>query len=492
MTMPLQTVSRVMLVLMLLLVGRVAGVEQPAGVVATGTRWATPYYVVESGAPGPVVMIFGGLHGNEPAGAEAADQIRTWKLTRGKLLVLPRANLAGLTAATRTMPDEPAGQRDLNRNFPRRDGDVPRGELAEGIWELVKQTKPDWLIDLHEGYDFHQVNSDSVGSTIIHFNTEEITPIVDAMLERVNEGIEDPKRKLVALRAGGPVDGSLARAAMKRLKISSMILETTSKGQRLPVRVRQHRLMVHHLLSHLKMIEQGAHRMVSQGKSDRLRIALFDDGGVGGRGVPRLESILDKGGAVVRRIDGVDIRGGVLKQFDVAIFSGGTASGQAKALGEAGGRQMRDFVQDGGGFVGVCAGAYLATAGYDWSLKIVDARTLHQGNQWNRGRGQVEMTLTDEGRKLLGELKSPIPVLYANGPIVGPAMLDAIPDFRPLAIYKTELAENDTPKGLMVQTPAILVGAFGRGRAVAISPHPEQTDGLEGMTLRLVEWAAGR
>ncbi|MFA5189344.1 MAG: hypothetical protein WC740_01380 [Verrucomicrobiia bacterium] len=42
--------------------------EQPAGMIASGTPSATPYYVRDSGVTGPTVVITGGVHGNEPAG----------------------------------------------------------------------------------------------------------------------------------------------------------------------------------------------------------------------------------------------------------------------------------------------------------------------------------------------------------------------------------------------------------------------------------------
>ncbi|MEX2213901.1 MAG: succinylglutamate desuccinylase/aspartoacylase family protein [Phycisphaeraceae bacterium] len=481
-----------MFTILLLIVSSVSGAQQPAGVILKDTKWATPWYVITGDKPGPTVMIIGGAHGNEPAGAYAAEEIRTWRIAKGKLIILPRANVPGLDANTRFLPDAPAEVRDLNRNYPRKADDQPHGELANAIWALVKDAKPDWLIDLHEGYDFHQLNNDSVGSSIIHFNTPDVTPLVDGMLARVNKAIEDPKRQLIALRASGPVDGSLARAATKQLKIPAMILETTSKDQRLPVRARQHRIMVHHLLSHLDMAKDGPHQLAPAASKQALRVALFDDGGVGGSGIPKLEAILSKAGAVVRRIDGEDVRQGVIAQFDVAIFSGGSGSAQAKSLGEDGRKQVSDYVNGGGGYVGICAGAYLATTGYEWSLKIVDARTLHKGKEWLRGRGEVQMKITVEGRAILGDVTGVLPVIYANGPIVGPAMLDAIPDFKPLATFETELAENGTPKGLMVHTPAILAGEFGKGRAVAISPHPEQSADLEAMTLRLIEWAAGR
>ena len=303
-------VGRMLLFSWLLLVSVVTA-QEPAGIVAKGTKWATPYYVIDSDKPGPTVMIIGGVHGNEPAGAYAAEQIRTWRIARGKLVVLPRANAAGLDANTRFMPDEPAERRDLNRNYPNKADQQPRGDLAQSIWQLVKDTKPHWLIDLHEGYDFHQFNDDSVGSSIIHFNTKQVTPLVDGMLDRVNKGIDEPKKKLVALRASGPVDGSLARAATKQLEIPAMILETTFKEQRLPIRARQHRIMVHHLLSELNMATGDAHQLVSPSSKGKLRVALFDDGGVGGSGIPKLEAILAKAGAVVQRIDGKGVRQGV-------------------------------------------------------------------------------------------------------------------------------------------------------------------------------------
>ena len=61
--------------------------------IAVGTEWETPYYRIETGKPGPTVMIVGGVHGNEPGGWQAAEQIASWELSRGSLLVVPRANI---------------------------------------------------------------------------------------------------------------------------------------------------------------------------------------------------------------------------------------------------------------------------------------------------------------------------------------------------------------------------------------------------------------
>jgi hypothetical protein len=44
----------------------------------------------------------------------------------------------------------------------------------------------------------------------------------------------------------------------------------------------------------------------------------------------------------------------------------------------------------------------------------------------------------------------------------------------------------------MVNSPAIAASRCGKGRVVFISPHPEQTPGLEDLVRRAAAWAVGR
>src|SRR5262249_17017320 len=59
-----------------------------------------------------------------------------------------------------------------------------------------------------------------------------------------------------------------------------------------------------------------------------------------------------------------------LARFDVLIFPGGRAHKQAAALGENARRAVKEFIRSGGGYVGICAGGFLASAQYDWSLGL--------------------------------------------------------------------------------------------------------------------------
>jgi predicted deacylase len=234
------------------------------GALAPDTRWATSYIEVDTNLPGPVVMVVGGMHGNEPAGARAAAVIARWDITCGRLVIVPRANTLGLDQRTRYVPGAPVDHRDLNRNFPKREGPPEaRSQLAKSIWALVRRIDPDWLIDLHEGYDFHQINKSSVGSSVIHMSDPESTRVARLMLDAVNATIEHENRKLVSL-SKGPIDSGMARAAIERLGAKGFILETTSRDQPIELRVRQHHVMVHALFSDIGIVEGSLENLLAE------------------------------------------------------------------------------------------------------------------------------------------------------------------------------------------------------------------------------------
>jgi autotransporter-associated beta strand protein len=197
-------------------------------------------------------MITGGVHGDEEAGAAAANQIRTWPITRGTLVVVPFAAPQALAAGTRQIPDEG----DLNRNFPGIGDPITAttGSTAAALWAFTRAVSPQWLIDLHEGIGFSAVDPGTVGSSIIHMNESVTNVQVSRMLAAINATITDPSKKFSDLGSSGPIDGSLARASVEHLDSRGMIVETTSTGQELALRVSQHRLIVNQFLMDQTMI----------------------------------------------------------------------------------------------------------------------------------------------------------------------------------------------------------------------------------------------
>jgi predicted deacylase len=463
----------------------------------SGTRFATEVYRIQSDNPGPTVFICGGAHGNEPAGAIAAERIDHWPITQGGLIVVPRANVPALQAFKRYTPGLKTNVSNLNRNYPRAGKDeAPRGEQAEAIWKLVQETHPDWVLDLHEGYDFHQVNKKSVGSSIIPFTNQLAVAAADRMIAAVNRTIPDQDETVRFTRLGLPIDGSLARAVGEHLRVPAMIVETTFKLP-LETRVQHHETVVHALLQHLGMMDTPPPAVALRGNEVRLtansggtstiRVALYDGPGTGGQGPPNLMKRLNNAPhSTITAVSPDEIQSGVLTNFDVVIFAGGGGRDQATALGEHGRAEVCKFVADGGGYVGICAGAYLATSGFSWSLGLVNASTVSP--KWQRGKGTVKLELTDAGARILGNREGLFDCRYVNGPIIKAGTIQDLPPYETLASFRSELAENGAPAGLMVDSPAIFVSAFQKGRVVCISPHPEQTTGLEDFVPRAVAW----
>lgn len=240
----------------LVLTSSLAGeASRSSSVLLSGTRWETGIIEIDSGQPGPILMLVGGVHGNEPAGNGAAQHIAAnWAPDRGRLLIVPRANEPGLRARQRRMPGLPRVESDLNRQFPMSPDAQPKGELASAIWDLVQEVMPDLLLDLHEGYDFAQINPRSVGSTLLTDRSERTQILACAMAAVLNQTIPDPEKHFVIKLP--MVAHSLARASFEVLGIPSMILETTTKGQGLDLRIRQHLIMVHAAMHELGMLDR--------------------------------------------------------------------------------------------------------------------------------------------------------------------------------------------------------------------------------------------
>ena len=445
--------------------------------------WQTEVVVIDSEIDGPTVMLVAGMHGNEPAPPLAAKQITGWEITQGKLVIIPRANVLALDANKRHTPDTDKSHSDLNRQFPA--DDIPQTELANAIWSIVEKYQPSLLIDMHEGYDFHKINKDSVGSSVIPDKTEYTRTLGKSILSTINKTIKAESKEFSLLSY--PIAGSLARATRERLSIPAMIIETTKKDQAIAFRARQQRLMVHQVLSDLGMITHGPDVLVgSAGNDGDLAVAMYVSSGVSGKGPSKLELLLDEShGFDLRRVCASDIRSGVLDQFDVVIFPGGSGSGQAKSLNNTGRQAVVDFVEDGGGFVGICAGAYLASTGYEWSLGILDARVIDR-EHWKRGRGKVDIEWTANVMQDFDLEEGTQSISYANGPLYAPANVDSIPDYEVLAYYRSEINTNDAPQGIMLNTPAMVKSTFGEGTVLCISAHPEQTAGYEAILRNLI------
>jgi hypothetical protein len=307
------------------------------------------------------------------------------------------------------------------------------------------------------------------------------------MLEAGNKGIENPEHRFVEL--DGIVAGSFARAAAVEHDVEAHIIETTHKDQRLSLRCRQHRRIVAARLADLKMLEaEAVVNSLVDPDDQRPKIALYDGGGAGGETQGRLfESQLP--GCRVERVGPDDIRSGCLSSFDAVIFPGGSGSGQAKAIGTDGREVVRQYVEDGGGYIGVCGGAYLALDNYSWSLHLLPMDSFDTSH-WRRGQASLEIELTGAGQDMFEDQDdSSLEIEFHQGPLMRPSSEQGDrADPEVLAWFRSGVGKNGADPATMVDTPAIVRGEFGEGRVLLFSPHPEKTKGLEEWLRCAIDW----
>jgi len=208
----------------------------------------------------PIMLVVGGTHGNEPAGAEAAyqfiDNIKSIGIKKGTLIVIPNANKWGLKFNLRYLPAELMsfsllGKSDLNRSYSF-DGEESRTRISQKIQELVLIS--DWVVDLHEGYDFHQLNNNSMGSGIYPGNTAESHSIIPSLLDSVNEIIYNKDHKFISKE--WPDENGTLRMYCNNNNKNYILIETTGQNdiQPLNIRVNQHLKILYEMLYQLKFL----------------------------------------------------------------------------------------------------------------------------------------------------------------------------------------------------------------------------------------------
>jgi len=113
------------------------------------TKIDIPLYVFRGLEDGPVVLLIGGLHGDELNGIEIIRRLifnKHIKTIKGTIICIPILNMYGFLNLSRTTPDG----KDLNRSFP---GSL-NGSLASRVaYQVTKEILPviDFGIDFHTG-----------------------------------------------------------------------------------------------------------------------------------------------------------------------------------------------------------------------------------------------------------------------------------------------------------------------------------------------------
>jgi hypothetical protein len=164
----------------------------PVEMLMAGTAHQTPLYLLDAGKPGPTVFVLAGVHGDEPGSWLAAvELIRNGPPSKGRLIVLPRANRIATEEGVRSTPE----LGDLNRLYGATSFVLPMAQMAAEIVGLVGRYDVDAVIDLHESWQAYDdrrtgeeggIDTGYFGQTVSAPASEPSRSLAKAIVQRAN------------------------------------------------------------------------------------------------------------------------------------------------------------------------------------------------------------------------------------------------------------------------------------------------------------------
>ena len=199
----------------------------------------------------------------------------------------------------------------------------------------------------------------------------------------------------------------------------------------------------------------------------RADVAIYDDDGAFDPSVTALSCMFRWMGLAVVLVDAEDINQRGLNGLDLVCVPGGDMYEYSQSLGQAGIDRIREFVSNGGGYIGVCGGAYFAGERVYWRGNPLPMASLSLFEGESRGPydeivpypgyGMAQILLGYGHPILEGEGRS-TQILYYWGPALLP---DDEGTVDVLGRYAT------------IQEPAMIALEYGQGRVFLVGTHPE-------------------
>ena len=193
-------------------------------------------------------------------------------------------------------------------------------------------------------------------------------------------------------------------------------------------------------------------------------------------------------------------------EYDILyVPGGGVASqlyGKKGELGGIGQRKAREFVASGGGYFGICGGAYAGSHGpHDYCIGLANVKIVSTAT----GGGDIEIRMEKGASEIFASpeyLPSTVRnIRHANGPLW--QIHDGNKPLYAAAAFTGRTGTKDfrpdhpcaQPGSFFAGHPCIVYDFYGKGRVVLCSSHPELADKATGnaaMIPQIIRWLAGR
>lgn len=209
-------------------------------------------------------------------------------------------------------------------------------------------------------------------------------------------------------------------------------------------------------------------------------IGLYSGRGADEECVQATRNMLEWMGYSVREIEPRFVHAGMLDQLDAVCFPGGNMYQYAEELSSDGKDRIRDFVRAGGGYLGICGGAYFAGEVVVWlgneldmvSLELFEGRSVGPNKSIAPypEYAMCQVNVADAGHPTTQSGPDSLWVLYYWGPALLP---DDDDDVTVVGTYEVG------------GQPAMLAFDYGLGRVFLTGVHPEieEDSDRDGVTL---------
>ena len=203
--------------------GTTTQLELPMVSLYTDTEICIPVHVIRSRKDGPNVFVSAAVHGDELNGIEIIQRLinkKSFRLSRGTLILVPIVNVYGVLSQSRYMPD----RRDLNCSFPGSLNGSLAGIVAHRfLTEIV--AKCQYGIDLHTGA-IHRSNLPQIRADLKDPETRDLAEVFGVPV-LLNSNLRDGSLRESAVQNGTKV---LLYEAGEALRFDELSIRAGVKG----------------------------------------------------------------------------------------------------------------------------------------------------------------------------------------------------------------------------------------------------------------------
>ena len=201
----------------------------------------------------PKIVIIGGVHGNEYGPVYGIEKfiennfIKNKNIKEGNIIFIPKVNDEGFEKSRYyTCLDN---KYDINRHFNKEN----KNKNIQKILETIQNS--DFVIDFHEGFDFHKINNTSIGSTIKYLNTPKSEKICNHLINNINKTIIEINKKFTPIKEKDRYIKNSLSDYCNLNNIDYNLIEITGQNnkQHLDIRIKQTIIILNSLFKYFKL-----------------------------------------------------------------------------------------------------------------------------------------------------------------------------------------------------------------------------------------------